>query len=146
MIALKGPAVALDAYGDTARRQFVDLDLLIHPADLPRAAELLVGEGCSPRAFEAGVAAMTSEAPVDNAGGVEKLLVALSDESEIAHVAKMAGGFRRHTRSLPSYRICSGVRIVLPCAPSDGDFFCRGASQGRRSCGRFRRKPALEQL
>ena len=52
MIALKGPALALDAYGDTARRQFVDLDLLIHPADLPRAAEILAGEGYSPRAFE----------------------------------------------------------------------------------------------
>jgi hypothetical protein len=54
MIVLKGPAFALDAYGDTARRQFVDLDLLIHPADLPRAADILVAEGYSPQAFEPG--------------------------------------------------------------------------------------------
>ena len=52
LIALKGPALAIDAYGDTAKRQFVDLDLLVHRADLPRAAEILVAEGYSPRAFE----------------------------------------------------------------------------------------------
>lgn len=52
LIALKGPALAVDAYGDTAKRQFGDLDLLIHRADLAGAAEILVAEGYFPRAFE----------------------------------------------------------------------------------------------
>jgi hypothetical protein len=43
-ICLKGPALALLAYGDLSRRHFVDLDILIRPEDfqraLPRLADL----------------------------------------------------------------------------------------------------------
>jgi hypothetical protein len=38
----KGPLLALAAYGDLAMRQFADLDILIHPSDLPRAIAILV--------------------------------------------------------------------------------------------------------
>jgi len=34
-IVLKGPAVALAAYGDFSRRTFADIDLLVHKHDLP---------------------------------------------------------------------------------------------------------------
>lgn len=54
MIALKGPALTLDGYGDLAMRQFVDLDILIHSTDLPRAAEILVAEGYNSRGLEPG--------------------------------------------------------------------------------------------
>ncbi len=37
----KGPLLALAAYGDLAMRQFADLDILIHPSDLPRAIAVL---------------------------------------------------------------------------------------------------------
>ena len=37
----KGPLLALAAYGDLAMRQFADLDILVHPADLPRAIATL---------------------------------------------------------------------------------------------------------
>jgi hypothetical protein len=45
----KGPLLAQTAYGDLAMRQFVDLDLLIHPADLPRSITVLAGLGYFPQ-------------------------------------------------------------------------------------------------
>ena len=44
-ISLKGPALALLAYGDVALREFVDLDLLVRPEDVLKARELLIREG-----------------------------------------------------------------------------------------------------
>ena len=43
-ISLKGPALALLAYGDVALREFADLDLLIQPEDVLRARDLLLRE------------------------------------------------------------------------------------------------------
>ena len=48
-VPFKGPLLALSAYGDSAMRQFSDLDLLIRPADVPRARALLVGRGYAPQ-------------------------------------------------------------------------------------------------
>jgi hypothetical protein len=44
-LPFKGPTLAAQAYGNLALRQFVDLDLLVAPADLARARELLAGQG-----------------------------------------------------------------------------------------------------
>jgi hypothetical protein len=44
-IPYKGPVLALTVYGDLSLRQFNDLDLMIQPQDLPRAAALLHVEG-----------------------------------------------------------------------------------------------------
>jgi hypothetical protein len=48
-VPFKGPLLALSAYGDSAMRQFSDLDLLIRPADVPRARALLVELGYAPQ-------------------------------------------------------------------------------------------------
>ncbi len=40
-IAIKGPALAIAAYGDVAMRVFEDLDFMVRLADLPRAAKAL---------------------------------------------------------------------------------------------------------
>ncbi len=48
-VPFKGPLLALSAYGDSAMRQFADLDLLIRPADVPRARALLVEQGYAPQ-------------------------------------------------------------------------------------------------
>jgi hypothetical protein len=48
-VPFKGPLLALSAYGDSAMRQFSDLDLLIRPADVPRARALLIGQGYAPQ-------------------------------------------------------------------------------------------------
>ena len=44
-IPYKGPALAIAAYGDLSARQFNDLDLMIHPHDMPRVAALLTDHG-----------------------------------------------------------------------------------------------------
>ncbi len=45
VISLKGPALALLAYGDVGLREFVDLDFLVQPKDVLRASNLLIREG-----------------------------------------------------------------------------------------------------
>jgi hypothetical protein len=49
-IAIKGPALAIAAYGDIAMRQFTDLDLLVRRSEMRRAADILRAEGYRPRA------------------------------------------------------------------------------------------------
>jgi hypothetical protein len=44
-VPFKGPPLAAAAYGNLALRQFGDLDLLVHPQDLPRAKESLLAQG-----------------------------------------------------------------------------------------------------
>lgn len=45
VIPYKGPSLAIQAYGDTALRQFSDLDLLVHERDADRAAQTLLSNG-----------------------------------------------------------------------------------------------------
>lgn len=45
VISFKGPALALTAYGGLTLREFHDLDLLVHPADVVRAKDILLGTG-----------------------------------------------------------------------------------------------------
>lgn len=47
-LAYKGPALAMQAYGELGMRSFVDLDLLVRPDDVPRAMEILSAEGYAP--------------------------------------------------------------------------------------------------
>ena len=47
-VPYKGPALALQLYGNVALRQFSDLDILVHPRDVFRARDLLLAEGYSP--------------------------------------------------------------------------------------------------
>jgi hypothetical protein len=51
-IALKGPALALQAWGDVGMRQFNDLDLLVRPATVARTAEVLIEAGYRPLTFD----------------------------------------------------------------------------------------------
>jgi len=52
-IALKGPTLAISAYGDVAMRVFGDLDFLVRLSDLPRAARTLERIGYSSAAYRA---------------------------------------------------------------------------------------------
>ena len=47
-LALKGPALAITAYGAVVMRQFTDLDLLVRKSEVARAAEILLGDGYAP--------------------------------------------------------------------------------------------------
>jgi hypothetical protein len=46
-MAIKGPALAIAAYGDVAMREFVDLDFMVQLSDLPHAARALEQVGYS---------------------------------------------------------------------------------------------------
>jgi hypothetical protein len=48
-IAYKGPALAMQAYGDMTLRQFEDLDIIVRQSDLPKANEVMLGLGYRPR-------------------------------------------------------------------------------------------------
>jgi len=48
-IVLKGPALAIQAYGDCSRRTFVDVDLLVPKNDLSRAKKLIIERGYTPK-------------------------------------------------------------------------------------------------
>jgi len=43
-VPYKGPALALQLYGNVALRQFSDLDIIVHPRDVLRARDLLLAE------------------------------------------------------------------------------------------------------
>ena len=45
----KGPALALQAFGDPSLRQYMDLDILIHQRDLRSVYELMVDAGYTPQ-------------------------------------------------------------------------------------------------
>ena len=47
-IPIKGPLLAVGAFGSLAARQFEDLDILIHPKDILRAREVIRAEGYEP--------------------------------------------------------------------------------------------------
>jgi len=48
-IPLKGPTLAVSAYGDLALRQFSDLDILVPRQDVASAGDLLIAQGYHPR-------------------------------------------------------------------------------------------------
>jgi hypothetical protein len=47
-LAVKGPVLAMQAYGDPAMRSYGDLDLLVRQQDIRRATELLISAGYVP--------------------------------------------------------------------------------------------------
>lgn len=47
-VPYKGPALALQVYGNVSLRQFGDLDILVHPRDILRARDLLLAQGYAP--------------------------------------------------------------------------------------------------
>jgi Uncharacterised nucleotidyltransferase len=56
-VSFKGPVLAAMAYGSIELRQFVDLDILVRQADLPRVADVLTAEGyLSPHTRREGLA------------------------------------------------------------------------------------------
>jgi hypothetical protein len=75
VVVLKGPAVALMAYGQICHREFTDLDLLVHPADLKRAR--LVLERLSYRQVSPDVLNLNAEKDVQFLRELDDILVEL---------------------------------------------------------------------
>jgi hypothetical protein len=49
MLVVKGPALAMQAYGDAAMRDYGDLDFLVRHADIARATQLMMDAGYQPQ-------------------------------------------------------------------------------------------------
>jgi hypothetical protein len=47
-VPLKGPVLAIDAFGSLSGREFGDIDLLVQPEDLERACEVILSAGYQP--------------------------------------------------------------------------------------------------
>ncbi|HTF45364.1 MAG TPA: nucleotidyltransferase family protein [Terriglobales bacterium] len=45
MLTVKGPALAVAAYGDPGMRSYGDIDLLVRPSDIYRATEIMIADG-----------------------------------------------------------------------------------------------------
>jgi len=56
-LVVKGPVLALRAYGDPGARQYADIDMLVRDADIPRAAEIFVATGYQSRVSVAAIQA-----------------------------------------------------------------------------------------
>jgi hypothetical protein len=54
---VKGPALAVQAYGDAAMRNYGDLDLLVRHADIARATQLMIDAGYQPQIPLSAIAA-----------------------------------------------------------------------------------------
>lgn len=57
MLVVKGPALAVQAYGDAAMRNYGDLDLLVRHADIARATQLMMDAGYEPQIPLSAIAA-----------------------------------------------------------------------------------------
>jgi hypothetical protein len=69
-LAIKGPALAVQAYGDLSLRQFADLDLLVHPGDRSSACALLMQNG-----FTSAPASLIADPQGSHPGRAERHLV-----------------------------------------------------------------------
>jgi hypothetical protein len=57
MLVVKGPALAVQAYGDAAMRDYGDLDFLVRHADIARATQLMMDAGYQPQIPLSAIAA-----------------------------------------------------------------------------------------
>src|SRR5271154_2906390 len=57
MMVVKGPALAMQAYGDAAMRDYGDLDFLVRHADIARATQLMMDAGYQPQIPLSAIAA-----------------------------------------------------------------------------------------
>jgi hypothetical protein len=56
-LVVKGPVLALRAYGDPGARQYADIDMLVRDRDIQRAAEIFVTAGYQSRVSVAAIQA-----------------------------------------------------------------------------------------
>ena len=118
-LSVSGGAFSLPAVGKTMP---ISLFLTANP-DVPVSVKYDAIRGVAQSGAE--VSAMTLDAAAEGAGGSDRLLAVLSDETEIAHVAKLAGlGFKGPT----------GLGIVIGCAPGVA-LIAAGSSADRNSAG-----------
>jgi hypothetical protein len=123
-IAYKGPALAVQAYGDMTLRQFEDLDIIVGQSDLPKANEVMLGLGYRPR-FEwivsSGVPSSVIPGEYNYRDEKRRILVELHTELTLRHFpevpdledfAKRLTFVRLNEREIPTFSVEDAL-IVL---------------------------------
>jgi hypothetical protein len=104
MMVVKGPALAMQAYGDAAMRNYGDLDFLVRHADIARATQLMMGAGYAPQIPLSAIAAGKIPGQYMFRQAEAKLLVELHNDRTM----------RYYPRGLPIEEIFSrGVQVEM---------------------------------
>ena len=136
MIALKGPALAVQQWADPAMREYSDLDLLVRREDLRRVAALLEESGYRPRRYAADAPGGGAFFDFESEFTMGRDDVAIDLHVELAPTyfqvgLDLKGVWRRAVRVE-----VEGERIATLC-PSDAAHFvaAHAAKHGWRSLG-----------
>ncbi len=92
-IAYKGPALAMQAYGDMTLRQFEDLDIIVRQGDLPKANEVMLGLGYLPRfdwIVSSGVPSSIIPGEYNYRDEKRRIMVELHTELTLRHFPEVA--------------------------------------------------------
>lgn len=132
LLAVKGPALAVQAYGDPGMRSYGDLDLLVRQKDIYRATEIMIADG-----FAAAIpldAIRAEKTPGQYMFGQResKLLVELHNENTLRYFPKklpLEHLFERRRnvpidgREVPA--LCTEDMLVLICVHGAKHFWDR---------------------
>jgi Uncharacterised nucleotidyltransferase len=91
-IAYKGPALAMQAYGDMTLRQFEDIDIIVRQSDLPKANEVMLGLGYRPRfdwIVSSGVPSSIIPGEYNYRDEKRRIMVELHTELTLRHFPKV---------------------------------------------------------
>src|SRR5271155_804746 len=113
VLVVKGPALAVQAYGDATMRDYGDLDFLVRHADIARATQLMMDAGYQPQIPLSAIAAGKIPGQYMFRQTEAKLLVELHNDRTM----------RYYPRGLPIEEIFSrgvqvemdGRKILAPC-------------------------------
>jgi hypothetical protein len=90
-IPYKGPALAVQAYGDVTLREFEDLDIILRQSDLPKAHEAMLGLGYRPKfdwILSPDAAASTVPGEYNYRDEERRVMVELHTELTLRHFPK----------------------------------------------------------
>ncbi|HEX3560258.1 MAG TPA: nucleotidyltransferase family protein [Pyrinomonadaceae bacterium] len=117
VLAYKGPALAVSAYGDLSLRRFVDLDIIVRRRDVLRAKELLQSLGFrAPGGLSSSQvdALLRSQHNLSLAREGDKLCVELHWEVASRRFAAVPLGESVWARAVPVKVCCEEVKVLSP--------------------------------
>jgi hypothetical protein len=87
-IPYKGPVAAAQAYGDSALREFEDLDIILRQRDVPKAHELMLGLGYHakfPQLFSSSAGSRRIPGEYNYRDATDRVVVELHTEATLRH-------------------------------------------------------------
>ena len=134
-IPYKGPALAVQAYGDITLREFEDLDIVLHQSDLPKAHELMLGLGYRAKfdwVISSGTAASAVPGEYNYRDEERRVMVELHTEFTLRHFPKPPNldelllrlvSVRLNEREVRTFSLEDGLPIL--CIHGAKDFWGR---------------------